>query len=101
MTCSYDGYHRTQYHGKDDGKEGDDERIAQALQQILITVVIHEAGFELIYHSRLIASSFHVSGIHHDDLSDIGIGICKSDILLSFRSHRDTGNTCICLTSLH
>ena len=101
MTCSYDGYHRTQYHGKDDGKEGDDERIAQALQQILITVVIHEAGFKLIYHSRLIAGSFHVSGIHHDDLSDIGIGIRKSDILLPFRSHRDAGDSRISLTSLH
>ncbi len=63
------------YHGKDDGEEGDDERIAQALQQILITVVIDEAGFELIYHSRLIAGSFHISGIHHDDLSHIGVGI--------------------------
>ena len=45
MTCSDNSYQRSEYHGKDDGEEGDDERIAQTLQQILITVVIYEAGF--------------------------------------------------------
>ena len=101
MTCSDNGYQRSEYHGKDDGEEGDDECIAQTLQQILITVVIYEAGFKLIYHSRLISSCFHIAGIHHDYLSHIGIGICKSDILLPFRSNRDAGNTRICLTSLY
>ena len=35
------------------------KRQAQTLQQILITVVIYEAGFKLIYHSRLVTSCFH------------------------------------------
>ena len=101
MTCSDNSYQRSEYHGKDDGEEGDDERIAQTLQQILVAVVIYEAGFKLIYHSRLISSCFHIAGIHHDYLSHIGIGIRKSDILLPFRSNRNAGNTRIRLTSLY
>lgn len=58
MTCTDNSYQRSEYHGKDDGEEGDDERIAQTLQQILITVVIYEAGFKLIYHSRLVPAVF-------------------------------------------
>ena len=41
MTCSYDGYHRTQYHGKNDGKEGDDEHhhIMLVLEVILQSII--------------------------------------------------------------
>ena len=38
-----DGYQRSENHGKDDGKEGDDEGIAQALEHILIAVVVNKA----------------------------------------------------------
>ena len=60
MTGTYDGYQRTENHGKDDGEEGDDERIAQSLQEILIAVVIDEARLELIQKSMLCTSYFGI-----------------------------------------
>ena len=93
MTGTYDGYQRTENHGKDDGEEGDDERIAQSLQEILIAVVIDEARLELIQKSMLCTSYFCIFGIHHDDLSHIGVGIGESDVLLSHHLGSDDGAT--------
>ena len=39
MAGTDNGYQRTENHGEDDGEEGDDERIAQSLQEKLIAVI--------------------------------------------------------------
>ena len=46
-------------------------------------------------------SHFHITRVHHDYLAHIGIGICEPDILLSFRSNRDTSDSGISLARLH
>ena len=43
MAGTNDGYQRSENYGKDDGEEGDDEGIAQALEHILIAVIVDKA----------------------------------------------------------
>ena len=43
-------------------------------------------------------SHFCITRVYHDYLTHIGIGIREPDILLSFRSNRDTSDSGISLT---
>ena len=49
----------------------------------------------------LCTSYFCIFGIHHDDLSHIGVGIGESDVLLPLWGDGNTGDTGISLTSLY